>query len=53
MAELQGRMEASMLAVRTSDAHIADLQMRLAIMEAREVSTPPVTLLVPPCPLGS
>lgn len=44
MAKLQGRLEASRSAVRTSDVGIAGLQARLAIVEARASSmilTPP------------
>lgn len=48
MVELRGRLEASRSAVRTSDARIAGLQARLAIMEAHTASTPLTPLLVPP-----
>lgn len=38
MAELQGHLEASLTALRASDARIADLQLCLATMEVHTLS---------------
>jgi hypothetical protein len=52
MVELRGRLEASRSAIQTSNACVAGLQARLAIMEAQAARTPLTLLLNPFLPLG-
>jgi hypothetical protein len=48
MAELRGQLGASRSIVRTSNAHIASLQARVAIVEARAANKPLAPLLILP-----